>query len=283
MKKLIPPTLDAESIYQFIKDNSHSEEKKKKLEHFQSYVFERYLTYDTLKNNLEGITSSTIIDTEDKDALHSCYTRNSKGFLEGAVVTKIIKAQSAQHKQNCPYCGLDKPRTIDHYLPKGKFPEFSVFPPNLIPCCGYCNQKKSSTWLTNGKRHFLNLYFDEIPSDIPFLFAEMEYREGELVPSCTFTIENKHNIDHELFELIVQHYTRLQLLNEFSESVEERLSSIQDEIVHNPETIEDIKDALVRKYHTNVRKFGLNHWESSFLKSLINTPEFFVNSLEFGA
>lgn len=42
----------------------------------------------------------------------------------------------------CPYCGgLGEPRNIDHYLPKHAFPQFSVFPKNLVPACRDCNME----------------------------------------------------------------------------------------------------------------------------------------------
>lgn len=39
----------------------------------------------------------------------------------------------------CPFCAVGQPRNLDHFLPKGQFPQFSVFPHNLVPCCRDCN------------------------------------------------------------------------------------------------------------------------------------------------
>src|SRR5690349_5881934 len=39
----------------------------------------------------------------------------------------------------CPFCGIGIVNTVDHYLPKTKFPILSVTPTNLIPCCRDCN------------------------------------------------------------------------------------------------------------------------------------------------
>ena len=42
---------------------------------------------------------------------------------------------------HCPFCGGlgERPNTIDHYLPKSLFPQFSILPLNLLPACGICN------------------------------------------------------------------------------------------------------------------------------------------------
>lgn len=42
----------------------------------------------------------------------------------------------------CPYCGLNEPDTLDHFLPKTAHPLLSITLYNLIPCCNNCNHKK---------------------------------------------------------------------------------------------------------------------------------------------
>ena len=49
---------------------------------------------------------------------------------------------AASEIRRCPYCGINTADTLDHYLPKELFPEFSVNAANLIPCCGRCNLLK---------------------------------------------------------------------------------------------------------------------------------------------
>lgn len=43
-------------------------------------------------------------------------------------------------EEKCPFCGgIGTPRTLDHFLPKAHFPQFSVLPMNLVPSCRDCN------------------------------------------------------------------------------------------------------------------------------------------------
>lgn len=42
----------------------------------------------------------------------------------------------------CPYCGHRRVRELDHFLPKAKYPSFSVTPLNLVPSCSDCNKDK---------------------------------------------------------------------------------------------------------------------------------------------
>lgn len=42
--------------------------------------------------------------------------------------------------EECPFCGgIGTPKTLDHFLPKGKHPVFSILPHNLVPSCRDCN------------------------------------------------------------------------------------------------------------------------------------------------
>ncbi|MFC3651314.1 HNH endonuclease [Dyella humi] len=43
-------------------------------------------------------------------------------------------------REQCPFCGgIGTPKTLDHFLTKGKHPSFSVLPFNLVPSCRDCN------------------------------------------------------------------------------------------------------------------------------------------------
>lgn len=45
----------------------------------------------------------------------------------------------------CPMCGSDSTGTLDHYLPKATYAQFSFFSRNLIPCCARCNSMRQDT------------------------------------------------------------------------------------------------------------------------------------------
>lgn len=61
----------------------------------------------------------------------------------------------------CPVCGRDALGTLDHYLPKQTFPEFSFYSKNLVPACDRCNNQRGTTLkgLVVGERP-IHPYFD---------------------------------------------------------------------------------------------------------------------------
>ncbi len=100
----------------------------------------------------------------------------------------------------CPACGeAGAPQTLDHYLPKGRYPEFSIEPANLFPMCDACQGAKKEKTGDAAGRYFIHPYFDTFsrpqivsvsitpPYDSPgFLLAphpELEVVEAVLVGS----------------------------------------------------------------------------------------------------
>lgn len=75
----------------------------------------------------------------------------------------VLKGLRNRKLQFCPSCGEEgSPSTIDHYLPQGRYPHFSVTPANLTPMCDACQTAKGEETLDeNGHRMFLHPYFDE--------------------------------------------------------------------------------------------------------------------------
>jgi hypothetical protein len=62
----------------------------------------------------------------------------------------------------CPLCGQGTVATLDHYLPKNRFPLLAVAPLNLVPACSDCNHAKLDSVATRAEDVPLNPYFDDV-------------------------------------------------------------------------------------------------------------------------
>lgn len=63
--------------------------------------------------------------------------------------------------EKCPYCGgIGRPQSLDHYLPKAHFPQYSVHPQNLVPSCRDCNTGKSNDLAINADSQYIHPYLD---------------------------------------------------------------------------------------------------------------------------
>lgn len=117
------------------------------------------MTYDekAKSGSLSDIREHAVCGAASKDDLVDLYT--SKFVPDGRpgrpTYTAIL--QSA-YRGRCALCGQLPVSTIDHYLPKSKFPAFAVFPRNMVPACERCNFIK----LTTSDRLTLHPYYDDV-------------------------------------------------------------------------------------------------------------------------
>jgi hypothetical protein len=63
-------------------------------------------------------------------------------------------------QQKCPYCGFGQATTLDHYLPKCRFPQYSILPSNLVPSCRDCQSKKGRYIAKKGSAQTLHPCFE---------------------------------------------------------------------------------------------------------------------------
>lgn len=90
-------------------------------------------------------------------SLHSAYEGGAKKYgLDWIPKLRDVLVGS------CPMCGSSTVGTVEHYLPKTPFPEFSVFSWNLIPSCNSCNQKRGSKHVNGVGFQLLHPIFDKL-------------------------------------------------------------------------------------------------------------------------
>ena len=79
----------------------------------------------------------------------------------GSVQEGILLALRNHDLRLCPACGeAGTPSTPDHYLPKQKYPHFSITPHNLFPMCDICQRRKGEkTGDKANPRFFVHPYF----------------------------------------------------------------------------------------------------------------------------
>jgi hypothetical protein len=93
-----------------------------------------------------------------KNSFLNLYLSPTDGSVQGGV----LDAMRDHELSLCPACGeAGAPNTLDHYLPKGKYPHFCVTPYNLFPMCDACQtNKKEKTGDAASRPFFLHPYFD---------------------------------------------------------------------------------------------------------------------------
>ncbi len=115
----------------------------------------------------------------------------------------------------CPMCGGETHKTVDHYLPRSPWAEFSFFSANLVPSCGNCNTKRGNRASSPGsKPRIFHPYFDVVhlsrqlhvtslrkPFELPLFVATPNPRLSRGLKSRV-----RYHIEHSIDEVVYQQF-----------------------------------------------------------------------------
>ncbi|HCK7280391.1 TPA: hypothetical protein N0X68_000580 [Enterobacter roggenkampii] len=137
--------------------------KKKNINEFNSLkprVITACQIYDTLISNFESSLPPGIFS--------SCWGVASPGKMlmidyyekPPRELAILISARRRDHGLNeCPYCGNPKsPDTLDHFIPKDLWSEFSIYPDNLVPQCRECAPIKGEKYYSIEKQSAMYIH-----------------------------------------------------------------------------------------------------------------------------
>lgn len=168
----------------------------------------------------------------------------------------------------CPFCGLNHVSTLDHFLPKTKYPSLSVIPTNLVPSCKDCNTGKSSSVAKTGSSQPLHPYFDREPFHTEqWLFARVIDSQPmtvayEVLPPMGWTPENKSRVE--------AHFTEFKLYLRYSIEAANELAS--QEYIFNKyiESLEydSLFSDLEDRYFAH-EKLNINSWQTALYQALL--------------
>jgi len=222
----------------------------------------RYKSFDQAvkSGRLESLTTNPKVLLI-RDDLRACYKGPTAPLKE---LKKAIKAAQLQRiLKYCPMCGTTLPTTFDHYLPAVKFPEFSVHPLNLVPCCAKCNSTKDDDWLcATGKRQFLHAYTDSLP-DLQFLSVDLVVHPALTAVGAKFSLSKPSSMALSKWELISTHFSRLKLLDRYNEQCNDQIAEILADCKIFSDTAGghgDVRLFLKRQATDRASVYGRNHW-----------------------
>ena len=167
MKVIPKPIIKAEDVFLDCISTVHDVKLKQAYTACQDIIQKAEVEFDTrfplyelyqIKQNL------TILGNIGKEEMIKVYDyRMVKAGMPGNKYYNIIKSSATQGK--CPFCSVRQVDTLDHYLPKSKYPIFSVTPLNLVPACSNCNTGKKISFPSNDIEQTLHPYYDDIEGE----------------------------------------------------------------------------------------------------------------------
>lgn len=208
---------------------------------------------------LGGAATQTLTAAE-AAALQWCFSLLSDGRRLSFVREHLMQQLPVKR---CPYCGVGRPRALDHYLPKSTFPSYSIYSWNLIPCCSDCNTRKSKK-VGTGSARFIHPYFDKLPSS-PLLVAELNVLDDTI--EVDYTIQGSPESTVSQVESLRFHFDNLGLRELFSDEAVIKLSNLTEtcEVWWGLGGAANVSSELKILADGPIRRLGTNNWETAIL------------------
>jgi hypothetical protein len=217
-------------------------------------------------SKFDGANDALVTGNVTKGELKSVYSQQmSKDGRPGRNEYEALRALAPGKK--CPLCGVGGANTLDHYLPKSKFPLFSVLPLNLVPACRDCNTGKQADVPSTADEQSIHPYYDHQRFfDEQWLFAEVVQTSP---PTVRFFAHPPMHWDIVSKNRASAHLKSFGLSQRFAIQVADDLSAIRPELQRIP-------DAAGRSSHLMQRAedYGSVHknsWQLAMYQALANS------------
>jgi hypothetical protein len=233
-------------------------------------ILSAYHDYEASVPEVGGLDAAGLTDPQ-KEAMQHAYSVETRPMtaLREELLNRVIVAR-------CPFCGISESSTLDHYLPKERYPEFAIFPKNLVPSCAVCNTRKSTRILEKGTdvRMFLHPCYDTVP-DAAFLTVQTRIEADALILSYRLT--RPAGMPGRTFEHLRSHFTELALADRYRRMGLEHLGG-QYPALRRAYGVAETAERVIAKLIEVAEDFeeveGPNYWLAKLYRALAANAEF---------
>ncbi|WP_257539531.1 HNH endonuclease [Sphingobium sp. CFD-1] len=233
-------------------------------------VLSSYQGYEDSVPEVGELDKAPLTDPQKEAMLHAFTVETeSMTALRGDLLKRISVAR-------CPFCGISESSTLDHYLPKEQYPEFSVFPKNLVPSCAVCNTRKRDRILDEGTnvRMFLHPCYDVIP-DMEFLTVRARMEADALILSYRLT--RPTGMALRTFRHLRSHFNELDLADRYRRMGLEHLGGQYPALRRaygSGEDAERVAEKLIEGAVDFEEVSGPNYWLAKLYRALADNDDF---------
>ncbi|ARU02447.1 HNH endonuclease [Yoonia vestfoldensis] len=186
-----------------------------------------------------------------------------------------LRAHLLASTNSCPYCGFGEPKDLDHYLPRSVYGELAIYPNNLVPSCGPCNNAKRAVVPGIGPGPgLIHPYFQELP-EADFLTAEITFEDGSL--DVSFAIDYEP-INPDLAAKLQFQLERLKLNQRYPAQINKFINEQCISILMLRELGAELVATWLRRNAVSLAdSFHRNDWRVALMRALAEVPEFCAN------
>ena len=237
-------------------------------DNIENQLKELYKNYDTQDGQVNNEQLGNIQQGE-AQIIYNAYNSTYKGKN-----LNYIRAELFENVLSCPYCGINQAETLDHYMPKIKYKALAVCRMNLIPMCPTCNRLKKDKTYNN----FVHCYYQEFPSKIRFLKANVEIKKGLFTFSFYYDFSSFPKEYNILINKLQNQQTEVNLFYRMSKAAISFINDLCEECC--VENNDELKKWLNRRKDSSINSRGLNDWQSALLEGILNIPNLHIQVIE---
>jgi hypothetical protein len=270
MRKLNVPIEDAIDVFDICISKVQNADLKERLENCKPSIVTAVADYTTKAPRIELYTIATH-DLINVNVTSSEMKKVYSDRMVGATAPgRYIydKWRASAPNNICPLCAQRTTETLEHHLPKSKYPIYSVVPVNIFPACSSCNKIKLDAISNSPETEPIHPYFDNVEDEL-WLKAEVV----ELKPASLrfYTIKPDHwdDIKHARIE---NHFRLFELEKLYASHSAEELINYNYRINNMFETggAQSVRDFLEGSW-LSMRNANLNSWQTATYEALFNS------------
>jgi hypothetical protein len=271
------PLLDVDAIDVFDQIAAAKNQPRRRLiQEARAEILAAYQSYEDIAPEV-GELNEVPLTAKQKDAMRHAYSVETAPMttLRGDLLNRSSVAR-------CPFCGISESSTLDHYLPKEKYPEFSIFPKNLVPCCAVCNTRKRDRILDVGTnvRMFLHPCYDPIPDEV-FLNVRVRMEANALILS--YRLNRPAGMTVQTFQQLSSHFSELNLADRYRKMGLEHLGGQYPAFrrAYGPgKDANRVAEKLVEGAEDLEEVLGPNFWLAKLYRALADNNDFCEGGFE---
>jgi len=221
-------------------------------------------TLHSLPGCNRGHDDQVIVNDLTKGDLNRLY---SKGMLNGVSArTYYDQILASAPLGKCPYCRFGHAETLDHFLPKSRYPAYAVLPRNLVPACSRCNTGKGSGLLT-AEKEISHPYFESEQIELDTWLV------AQVVPTnpvtATFSVIPPANWSADLSRRVRNYFIELDLASGYSVEAASELVSVSAYLRVLPSA--DSRRQHLQRVAAQERGIAKNGWKAALYVALADS------------
>ena len=227
--------------------------------------------YDDYDQGGGEVTTAQLAATDKKkEIIKNQYSKTSGKDPYTGLDKSLVYVRNALLDPNfadtCPYCSINRPSQLDHYMDKSTFGQLATCRLNLVPLCGHCNWLKSDKSYTN----YMHPYYPKVRSGVVFLKADCTIIRGRVC--VTFSIDGTALGNAALATRLSHQISEIQLEKRLRKAVNEFLT--HELLRSHVKTNVGLRRVLMEMQSTISTQYGPNDWRTAVIRGLINCAAF---------